>query len=264
MSWAELKEFIASISVQMQEADRRIEESRKETDRRMQEADRRIEESRKEFDRRMQEADRQMQESRKEFDRRIEDSRKETEQVNKAMDLQLEATWKQVNETSKVLKEYLKKRSKSDDEWGRFLEEMCVPATIEIFKNEGIDITQRYTGITHAKDDDGEEMEVDVILCNTTEAVAIEVKSSCEQKHIDHFLHQLKVFKKVFHPFDKYTVYAAIVGMKFQNGIKKYARNQGLYVIECTAEGVFTLAMKPDLDKRLQVEDWPRKQNDCV
>lgn len=51
MSWGELKEFIASISVQMQETDRRIEESRKETDRRIEETDRLFKASQEKMDR---------------------------------------------------------------------------------------------------------------------------------------------------------------------------------------------------------------------
>ena len=187
----------------------------------------------KETDRQMKEMDRQFEESRKETDRRM----KETDQ--------------QIKKLSEEVYHLMKRSSVMDNEWGRFLEEMCVPATIKIFMNEGINITQRYTGITHAKDDEGNEMEVDAILCNTTEAVAIEVKAYCSVKNIDHFERQLRIFKKVFHPFEKYKVYAAIVGVKFQRGAKEYARKKGFYVIDCTAEGIFTLSMKPTEENRL-------------
>ena len=248
---------MASVWEQSRETDRRMQE----TDRRMQETDRLMQETSKriaETDRivketsaQMKETDRRIEESRKETDRRIEESRKETDRQIKELRASQEETAKFVHETTQSVKALSKKHSKLDDEWGRFLEEMCVPATLEIFKHEGINITQRYMGMTHAKDDEGDEMEVDVILCNSTEAVAIEVKANCTQEHIDHFISQMQLFKKIFHPFDRFKVYAAIVGMKFQTGVEKYARKKGLYVIRCTAEGAFSLIMKPDPEKRL-------------
>ena len=225
INWERLEALMASAWEQLREN----AELMKETDRQM-----------KETDRQMKETDRQM----KETDRRIEESRKET-------DRQMQETDQQIKKLSEEVHHLMKRSSLIDNQWGRFLEEMCVPAAIEIFMNEGIDITQRYTGITHAKDDEGNEMEVDAILCNTTEAVALEVKADCSVKHIDHFLKQLQIFKKVFHPFDRYKVYAAIVGVKFQHGAQEYARKKGLYVIDCTADGIFSLAMKPTLEKRL-------------
>ena len=218
INWERLEALMASAWEQLKEN----AELMKETDRQMKETDRRIAESREETDRRIQETDRQM---------------KETDQ--------------QIKKLSEEVRHLMKRSSMIDNQWGRFLEEMCVPAAIEIFMNEGIGITQRYTGITHAKDDEGHEMEVDAILCNTTEAVALEVKADCSVKHIDHFLKQLQIFKKVFHPFDRCKVYAAIVGVKFQRGAQEYARKKGLYVIDCTADGIFSLAMKPTIESRL-------------
>ena len=81
LSWAELKEYIAAVSLQMQETDRQVQETSRqmqetrcmfqETDRRIEasriETDKRIEASRLETDRRMQETSREVREMRRTF-----------------------------------------------------------------------------------------------------------------------------------------------------------------------------------------------------
>ncbi len=246
IDWEHLGAFLDSVTEQMKETDRQLQETDrliKETDKQMKETDRKLQET----DRLIKETDRQM----KETDRKVKETSEQIGKSDSDFQKMKDNIWKTIDRITDQMDRLMKRTSILDNEWGRFLEEMCIPATIDIFMKEGIGITQRYTGITHAIDDDGDEMEVDAILCNTTEAVAIEVKSKCTKKDIDHFLKQLRIFKKVFHPFDKYKVYAAIVGVHFQHGVKEYACRNGLYVIDCPAEGLFSLSKRPSVERRL-------------
>lgn len=176
----------------------------------------------KETDRKMQETDRQM----KETDRRLEKLFRETDE--------------RINKTSKQIEETNKRYGGFTNEFGKMIEELCKPAALKIFKAEGIDIDHVYEGSRRERVGE-EEMEVDALLCNRTEAVAVEVKTTCFKKDVDYFFKKMKNFKIVFHEFEGKKVYAAIAAMRFANGSDKYAQRKGLYVLSPLSDGMFSL-----------------------
>lgn len=176
----------------------------------------------KETDRKMQETDRQM----KETGRRLDKLFRETDE--------------RINKTSKQIEETNKRYGGFTNEFGKMIEDLCRPAALKIFKAEGIDIDHVYEGSRREKVGE-EEMEVDALLCNRTEAVAVEVKTTCFKKDVDYFLKKMKNFKIVFHEFEGKKVYAAIAAMRFANGSDKYAQRKGLYVLSPLSDGMFSL-----------------------
>ena len=176
----------------------------------------------KETDRKMQETDWQM----KETDRRLEKLFRETDE--------------RINKTSKQIEETNKRYGGFTNEFGKMIEDLCKPAALKIFKAEGIDIDHVYEGSRRERVGE-EEMEVDALLCNRTEAVAVEVKTTCFKKDVDYFLKKMKNFKIVFHEFEGKKVYAAIAAMRFANGSDKYAQRKGLYVLSPLSDGMFSL-----------------------
>ena len=180
----------------------------------------------KETDRKMQETDRQM----KETDRRLEKLFKETDE--------------RINKTSKQIEETNKRYGGFTNEFGKMIEDLCKPAALKIFKAEGIDIDHVHEGSRRERVGE-EEMEVDALLCNRTEAVAVEVKTTCFKKDVDYFLKKMKNFKIVFHEFEGKKVYAAIAAMRFAHGSDKYAQRKGFYVLSPLSDGMFSLA-KPN------------------
>ena len=125
-------------------------------------------------------------------------------------------------------------------QWGKLVEALCRPAALKLFREKGIKIDQIYQEARHDKYLEN-EMEVDVILCNTTEAVAVEVKTTCKKKDVDYFLKKMRQFRKIFHHFESCTVYPAIAALKFDNSSDIYALKKGLFVMRATGEGVFSL-----------------------
>lgn len=162
----------------------------------------------------------------KETDRRLEKLFKETDE--------------RINKTSKQIEETNKRYGGFTNEFGKMIEDLCKPAALKIFKAEGIDIDHTYEGSRRERVGE-EEMEVDVLLCNKTEAVAVEVKTTCFKKDVDYFLKKMKNFKKIFHEFEGKKVYAAIAAMRFANGSDKYAQRKGLYVLSPLSDGMFSL-----------------------
>lgn len=227
MSWAELKEFIASISVQMQETDRRIEESRKETDRRIEEsrkeADRRFEESRKEADRRIEETDRRIEET----DRLIKASQEKTDRIFRRMEKN---------------DEKLKKLNESFvSQTGHILEGLTKRSALSALRKAGFDVRQGFKGVCGSDPKKSLNMEIDLLYLNTTEAIVVEVKTQVTITKINHFLKQMRHFRELYPQYASYVVYVAVAAISFKEGAEAYAREKGVIVIR-TNDDVFTVA----------------------
>ena len=114
----------------------------------------------------MKETDRKMQET----DRRI----KEMQEMHQETGRYLKETYEK---TEQQIKEINKNYGGFTNEFGKMIEDLCMPAALEIFKKEGIGIDHIYEGPRHGRKEE-EEIEVDVLLCNKTVAVAVEVKTT--------------------------------------------------------------------------------------
>ena len=200
LSWAELKEYISAISVQMKETDRQIKETNrqmKETDRQMKETDRQM----KETDRKMKETDRQM----KATDRKI-----------KALNDQF------ISQTGHIL-EGLTKRS-----------------ALRALQKAGFRVEQSFKEMTGSNSELGLNMEIDLLYADTTEAVAVEVKTNCTKAKINHFLKQMRNFKLLYPRFADLDVYVAVAALNYTKEAEAYAREKGLIVIHVN-DDVFTI-----------------------
>ena len=193
LSWAELKEYISAISVQMKETDRQI----KETNRQMKETDRQM----KETDRKMKETDRQM----KATDRKI-----------KALNDQF------ISQTGHIL-EGLTKRS-----------------ALRALQKAGFRVEQSFKEMTGSNSELGLNMEIDLLYADTTEAVAVEVKTNCTKAKINHFLKQMRNFKLLYPRFADLDVYVAVAALNYTKEAEAYAREKGLIVIHVN-DDVFTI-----------------------
>ena len=222
LSWAELKEYIAAISSQMQETDRRIEASRIETDQRMQETDRRMQET----------------------DRRIEASRIET-------DRHMQETSRQVQEMRRTFRESLQRMEKTDkklknlndqfvSQTGHILEGLTQRSALRALQKAGFTVEQSFKEMTGSNSELGLNMEIDLLYVDTTEAIAVEVKTNCTKAKINHFLKQMRNFKLLYPHFADLEVYAAIAALNITKEAEAYAREKGLIVIH-VSDDVFTI-----------------------
>ena len=170
----------------------------------------------------------------------IKENGKQMKESGRELKMLFRETDERINKTSKQIEEINKRYGGFTNEFGKMIEDLCRPAALKIFKAEGIDIDHVYEGSRREKVGE-EEMEVDALLCNRTEAVAVEVKTTCFKKDVDYFLKKMKNFKKIFHEFEGKKVYVAIAAMRFANGSDKYAQRKGLYVLSPLSDGLFSL-----------------------
>lgn len=180
----------------------------------------------------------------REWDKKVaqlEQERKEREQERQ----EREARWEKERKESERL---MRRSDKRIDEmvemftgqWGKLVESLSTPSALELFKKLGIGITHYYDGPHHLVTPKY-DIEVDKLLCNHDVMVAVEVKTTCTEKKVLHFLDQMKHFKEVFHPFKNMTVYGAVAALRYNDHSDKVALKNGLFVLHASGEGVFKM-----------------------
>ena len=155
------------------------------------------------------------------------------DEIKKAM----AETDRRMKETDRRMKEL---QGLFTTQWGKLIEALTRPAALKLFKDIGINITQVYKGAHYGEYSNG-AMELDVILCNSVEAVAVEVKITCKMEDIQYFMSQMGHFKEAFHPFDKCKVYPAIAALQYDENSDTFALKHGLYVLHANGDGLFSL-----------------------
>jgi hypothetical protein len=120
--------------------------------------------------------------------------------------------------------------------WGEFVENLIKPAAARLFQEKGIDV--HLTALRVTGQDDQGSIEIDIIVENTTEVVAIEVKSHLEVRDVKRFLQTLERFKKAFPKHKNDKLYGAVAGIKIDERVNEYAIQEGLFLIQPTGDSV--------------------------
>ncbi len=94
---------------------------------------------------------------------------------------------------------------------GEFVEWQVRPAAVRLFRERGIDIRELSADIS--VNDGDEAMEVDLLLINTTQAVAIEVKSKLIKADVDEHLERLSKFKRLLPRYQNIELLGAVATM---------------------------------------------------
>ena len=217
------KQLQITIEKQAEQQQKQAEQQQKEAKQRQKEAKQR----QKEAKRRQEEAK-----------QRQEEERQRHEKFEASID-------KTLNKMGKKLDQFI---DQFTSQWGRMIEELVKPASVKLFKKIGIDIDHAFEGSRHRREN-GQEIEVDVILVNTTAVVAIEVKTTLRKDDVDHFICQMAIFQDMFREFKGKTIYGAMAAMRFNEKSDIYAKRQGLFVLRANSDYAFKLDDVP-IDKR--------------
>jgi hypothetical protein len=194
--------------------------SREEYDRRSAEADHRAAEA----DHRAAEADRRFTESKAQSDRSLEQLKRSVAEATRA-----------VNALT--------------TRWGRFVEELVEPAVVRLFQERGIDVKEKHPRVSVNRQDIA--MEIDILAVDTTDVVLVECKSRLSKDDVDEFIEKLQNFKIAFPAYKDYQAYGAVAGIEINQGIDRYAYQQGLFVIRPSGETVAIVN-----DQKFQAKIW--------
>ena len=177
---------------------------------------------------------RESEQQRKDYQQAFEERQRIAEQEMAALRKTVEQTNKQVGGLT--------------SRWAEFVENLIKPAAARIFREQGIDV--HYTAMRVKGDDDRGSMEIDILVENTNEIVAIEVKSHLEVRNVKRFLQTLERFKEAFPKYQNYKLYGAVAGIKIDEKADEYATQEGLFLIEPVGDSVM-IANSQNLEPKI-------------
>ncbi|POZ53158.1 DUF3782 domain-containing protein [Methylovulum psychrotolerans] len=153
----------------------------------------------------------------------------------------LEDIWKLFQETDRKFQETDKKIqqvSASIDRLGSklgdFIRYELHPAAMRLFRERGIDVHEVHRSVSAERN--GEGIEVDLLVVNDGDVVAIECKSHLSIDDVNAHLQRLEKLKRLLPSYADKRVMGAVTGMVLPDNVAQYAYRQGLFVIAQTGD----------------------------
>ncbi|MDO9107300.1 MAG: DUF3782 domain-containing protein [Methylovulum sp.] len=159
---------------------------------------------------------------------------REVAQSQKETDLKMK-------ETDKKIKEMTASIGRLGNKLGDFVEEMVRPAAVRLFREQGIEVHEVHRNIEAQRGAEG--IEIDLLVVNDTDIVAIECKSTLGIDDVNEHLARLGKLKRLLPSYHDKRVLGAVAGMVIPDNVARYAFGQGLYII--TQSGDHLLISNP-------------------
>jgi len=175
-----------------------------------------LREQSRETGQRFQETDRRFQETNRRF--------QETERLLKESS----------QETDRAIREVNKRIGDLGNRLGGFIEEMVRPAAVRLFRDRGIEVHEVHRDITAERG--GESLQVDLLVVNDADTVAIECKSHLSLDDVKEHLERMEKLKRLLPKYADSRVLGAVAAMVIPENVAKYSYRQGLYVIGQTGD----------------------------
>jgi hypothetical protein len=176
------------------------------------------------------------EQQRKENQQVFKETQQAFEERHRIAEQEMAALRKSIAKTERLVAETNKQVGELTSRWGEFVENLIKPAAARIFREQGIDV--HYTAMRVKGDDERGSMEIDILVENGNEIVAIEIKSHLEVRNVKRFLEVLARFKEAFPKYQNYKLYGAVAGIKIDEKADEYAIQEGLFLIEPAGDSV--------------------------
>ena len=167
---------------------------------------------------RFQETDLRFQETASRF--------QETDRIIKQMAKETDERFK---ETSREIKAVNASVGRLSNRLGEFVEEAVRPAAVRLFQERGIDVHEVHQNIVVKRD--GEGIEIDLLVVNNKDVVAIECKSNLSVDDVNEHLERLDKIKRLIPDHKDKRITGAVAGMVIPEQVGIYAMRKGLFVI---------------------------------
>jgi len=164
-----------------------------------------------------------MQESRQETDRRLQEISQETKRVIQESRQETDLKLAQISQDAN------QRLGKLSDRLGEFAEYQVRPAVIRLFQSRNIPVREMIPNLSVQEGDEG--IEVDLLVVNGQNAVAVEVKLKLSQDDVDEHLERLESFKRFMPRYGDVRLAGAVAGMIVPTNVGRYAYRKGLYVL---------------------------------
>ncbi len=160
----------------------------------------------------------------------------ETDRKFQETDRKFQETDRKFQETDRQIKILSQSIGRVHNRLGEFVEEMVKPAVLRLFQARGIAVHEVMRNVTGERD--GLAAEIDLLAVDTTEAVAVEVKSQLTREYVKEHLQRLERFKRIFIRYADVRLYGAVAGMVVLPDAAQYAEAQGLFVLQPSGEHI--------------------------
>lgn len=207
--------------------------------------DREMKEWQEKFEQEKKESKEKFEREKKEWHEKFEQEKKESkekfEREKKEYNEKLEKESKKREEEWKELRRIVREMSYTFiSQTGHIVEGLMEPSALKLFQSCGFDIDKCWKEMAGRNRVLGKEMEVDLFLHDTTDSIAVEVKTHCTVKKIQHFLDQMQWFKQIFPEFADNTIYVAVAAIDFEKEALEFAKEKGIFIIR-VCDDVFSL-----------------------
>jgi hypothetical protein len=149
------------------------------------------------------------------MERRMVESRAEHDRVMADFDRRLDRLGQQIGGLGNRL--------------GEFVEGVVRPGLVRLFRERGLDVHRALHDVGGNKN--GVALQVDILVANDVDAVAVEVKSKLSSEDVDEHLERLGKFKVLFPEFASKRLLGAVAAMVIPDDAAVYAEKSGLFVI---------------------------------
>ncbi len=161
--------------------------------------------------------------SRKEFEKRLAKSKED-------FDKRLA---KEALERQKSKEDFNKRLGELTGTWGRFVEELVKPNSVELFRERGIEVVATAQNIKE-KIDNKDYYQIDLLLHNDIYIIIVEVKSTLKVSDVKEHLERLEKIRQSppkFFNLKGTIILGAVAGIVIEEDADKYAYRKGLYVL---------------------------------
>jgi hypothetical protein len=175
------------------------------------------------------ETDRKMAQSRAETNRLMAESRAEADRQMRETREQMRETDRKMRETDRKIDKLGKQIGGLGNRLGEFVEGVVSPGLVRLFRERGLDVHRALHDVGGNKN--GVALQVDILVANDVDAVAVEVKSKLSSEDVDEHLERLGKFKTLFPEFASKRLLGAVAAMVIPGDAAAYAGKRGLFVI---------------------------------
>ena len=160
-------------------------------------------------------------------------SQKETDLKFKETDKQIQEMVREAKATSKEVKAVTtsvgRLGNRLGNRLGEFVEEAVRPAAVRLLQQCGIDVHEVQQNISVKRD--GKALEIDLLVVNDLDTVAIECKNNLSIDDINEHLERLAKIKRMIPRYKAHRILGAVAGMVSPDNVAAYSIKKGLYVI---------------------------------
>ncbi|CAK0773227.1 DUF3782 domain-containing protein [Gammaproteobacteria bacterium] len=149
-------------------------------------------------------------------------------------DRRFQETDRRFQETDRKIEKVSEAIGRLGNRLGDFIEDAVRPSAVRLFRERSIEVHEVHQNIEAQRGDEG--IEVDLLVVNDTDAVAIECKSNLTLDDVKSHVKRLAKLKRLLPTYADKHLLGAVAAMVIPENVAKYAYRQGLYVLGQSGE----------------------------